>query len=50
MSAPPAWSLTGVVVAGDHHLVLLTILAQSSSPDTEPLVFHRSRFRRLLAA
>lgn len=53
ISGSSAWlecDIARIVEAGDHHLVLLTILAQSSSPDTEPLVFHRSRFRRLLAA
>ena len=50
ISGSSAWlecDIARIVEAGDHHLVLLTILAQSSSPDTEPLVFHRSAFGRL---
>ena len=35
------------VPAGDHTIVLLEICALGADPDTPPLVFHGSRFRRL---
>ncbi|CAM4345092.1 Flavin-dependent monooxygenase, reductase subunit HsaB [Mycobacterium basiliense] len=35
------------VAAGDHTIALLEICALGASPDTPPLVFHGSRFRRL---
>lgn len=31
--------------AGDHELVLLEVLAHDSTPELEPLVFHRSGYR-----
>jgi flavin reductase (DIM6/NTAB) family NADH-FMN oxidoreductase RutF len=34
---------------GDHTIVLLEIHGLKADPDTEPLVFHGSRFRRLVA-
>ncbi len=34
-------------VAGDHDLVLLEVLAHDSTPELEPLVFHRSGYRNL---
>ena len=33
--------------AGDHDLVLLEVLSIDSSPESEAMVFHRSRFRTL---
>ncbi|MFI9557549.1 flavin reductase family protein [Nonomuraea endophytica] len=33
--------------AGDHHIALLRVLALRYFPETAPLVFHGSRFRRL---
>ena len=36
------------VPAGDHDIVLLRIHGIRADPDTPPLVFHGSRFRRLL--
>jgi flavin reductase (DIM6/NTAB) family NADH-FMN oxidoreductase RutF len=36
--------------AGDHIIVLLRILGARADSGGEPLVFHRSRFRRLEAA
>ncbi|MDZ4265492.1 MAG: flavin reductase family protein [Mycobacterium sp.] len=38
------------VAAGDHTIVLLEICALDADPDTPPLVFHGSRFRRLAGA
>lgn len=35
------------VTCGDHDIVLLRIHGLSAAPDTSPLVFHASRFRRL---
>lgn len=35
------------VAAGDHTIVLLEICALGVAPNTPPLVFHGSRFRRL---
>lgn len=35
------------VTCGDHDIVLLRIHGLSVAPDTSPLVFHGSRFRRL---
>ncbi|MEU3509697.1 flavin reductase family protein [Streptomyces longwoodensis] len=35
------------VTSGDHDIVLLRIQGLSAVPDTSPLVFHASRFRRL---
>jgi flavin reductase (DIM6/NTAB) family NADH-FMN oxidoreductase RutF len=36
--------------AGDHLVVMLRIVALSTRPDVEPLVYHRSRLRSLRAA
>ncbi len=36
-----------VLPAGDHVIALLEVLGHFATPDSEPLVFHRSRFRRL---
>lgn len=36
--------------AGDHTIVLLEICGLGADPDTPPLVFHGSRFRRLAGA
>ncbi|ORB66002.1 flavin reductase family protein [Mycolicibacterium tusciae] len=36
--------------AGDHTIALLEICELSADPDTPPLVFHGSRFRRLAVA
>ncbi|MCV7299476.1 flavin reductase family protein [Mycobacterium barrassiae] len=38
------------IPAGDHTIVLLEICAVVADPDTPPLVFHGSRFRRLAVA
>jgi len=38
------------VPAGDHLVVLLRVDRIASNPDAEPLVFHGSSFRRLVAA
>lgn len=38
------------VPAGDHLIALLEICALGADPDTPPLVFHNSRFRRLASA
>ncbi len=35
------------IQAGDHIIALLEINALGADPDTPPLVFHGSRFRRL---
>ncbi|WP_040829892.1 flavin reductase family protein [Nocardia jiangxiensis] len=40
-------SLYRELPAGDHGIALLEIDALRADPDTPPLVFHRSRFRRL---
>ena len=48
----PAWldcSLHEEVPAGDHAIALLRIHGLLVRPDTAPLVFHGSRFRRLAA-
>ncbi len=37
------------IPAGDHMIALLEICALGADPDTPPLVFHGSRFRRLSA-
>jgi flavin reductase (DIM6/NTAB) family NADH-FMN oxidoreductase RutF len=37
------------LAAGDHTIALLEICATGTDPDTPPLVFHGSRFRRLAA-
>lgn len=37
------------VPGGDHLIALLEICALGADPDTPPLVFHGSRFRRLAA-
>jgi flavin reductase (DIM6/NTAB) family NADH-FMN oxidoreductase RutF len=47
-----AWldcSLYAEVPAGDHAIALLRIHGLLARPDTPPLVFHGSRFRRLAA-
>ena len=36
--------------AGDHDLVILEVLAHDSVPEREPLVFHKSTYRRLPAS
>lgn len=38
------------VQAGDHTIVVLEVCALGASPERSPLVFHRSRFRRLVGA
>jgi flavin reductase (DIM6/NTAB) family NADH-FMN oxidoreductase RutF len=46
-----AWlecSIHSELPAGDHAIVLLAIHALHAEPDRPPLVFHGSRFRRLL--
>jgi flavin reductase (DIM6/NTAB) family NADH-FMN oxidoreductase RutF len=35
--------------AGDHDLVLLEVLAHGARPELEPLLFHRSGYRRIAA-
>jgi flavin reductase (DIM6/NTAB) family NADH-FMN oxidoreductase RutF len=40
-------SIEGGMPAGDHDLVLLRVHALATDPVAEPLVFHRSTFRRL---
>lgn len=40
-------TLHAEVPAGDHDIVLLQIHGLRADPDTAPLVFHGSRFRRL---
>jgi flavin reductase (DIM6/NTAB) family NADH-FMN oxidoreductase RutF len=40
-------SVHGEMPAGDHDVVLLLVHAVDSRPDVAPLIFHRSRFRRL---
>ncbi len=42
-------SLHAEVPAGDHAIVLLAVRGIHAEPDTPPLVFHGSRFRRLAA-
>lgn len=37
------------VEAGDHVIVVLEIMALSFNPEVEPMVFHRSAFRELVA-
>lgn len=47
-----AWldcSLYAELPAGDHVIALLEIHGHLAIPDTEPLVFHNSRFRQLTA-
>ncbi|MCI2421424.1 flavin reductase family protein [Saccharopolyspora sp. K220] len=36
------------IPAGDHHIVLLRIAGLRTGPETRPLVFHQSGFRRLI--
>jgi len=38
------------VAAGDHTIALLEICSMGADPETPPLVFHGSRFRRLAVA
>lgn len=48
-----AWldcSIHAELPAGDHAVVLLEIHGVRAEPDAAPLVFHASRFRRLLAS
>lgn len=40
----------GEIPAGDHQIILLTILAVTVEPGEGPLVFHASRFRSLADA
>ena len=40
-------SISDIVPAGDHSVVLMMIHEVGHATDTEPLVFHRSRFRTL---
>lgn len=42
--------LDSEVRAGDHTIVVLEICALGADPETPPLVFHGSRFRRLAGA
>jgi flavin reductase (DIM6/NTAB) family NADH-FMN oxidoreductase RutF len=42
-------SLYQEVPAGDHHIVVLRVEAVSADPDIAPLVFHGSRYWRLLS-
>jgi flavin reductase (DIM6/NTAB) family NADH-FMN oxidoreductase RutF len=47
-----AWldcSVHSELTAGDHDIVLLQIHRLTADPRNEPLVFHSSRFRRLIA-
>ena len=47
-----AWlecSVHGELPAGDHAIVLLRIHGLRADPESEPLVFHGSRFRQLVA-
>jgi flavin reductase (DIM6/NTAB) family NADH-FMN oxidoreductase RutF len=41
--------LDGELPAGDHQIALLRIHAVQSAPEVAPLVFHGSRFRRLVS-
>jgi flavin reductase (DIM6/NTAB) family NADH-FMN oxidoreductase RutF len=46
-----AWfecSIEDQVVAGDHLIVVLSILDVGAAPECEPLVFHGSRYRRVV--
>lgn len=36
-------------IAGDHEIAVLLVIAAQASPDAAPLVFHASRFRKLVA-
>ena len=50
LAGASAWlecSLHRELVAGDHHLALLSVQRLAVDADTAPLVFHASRFRRL---
>lgn len=52
LSGATAWldcSIHAELAAGDHQLVLLRVEALDAEPSTEPLVFHGSRFHRLVA-
>ncbi|TQC44836.1 flavin reductase [Rhodococcus sp. WS4] len=40
-------SIYSEVPAGDHDVVLLEVHAMDTTPDTEPLIWHRSGFRSL---
>ena len=42
-------SIDQLVPAGDHTIVVLAISDIVINPDVEPMVFHRSAFRRLEA-
>lgn len=42
--------LVSEVEAGDHTIVVLEVCALGAAPERAPLVFHRSRFRRLASA
>jgi flavin reductase (DIM6/NTAB) family NADH-FMN oxidoreductase RutF len=40
-------AVTAEIPAGDHDIVLLSVLALRVRPDAEPMVFHGGSFRRL---
>jgi flavin reductase (DIM6/NTAB) family NADH-FMN oxidoreductase RutF len=46
-AAELACHLYAEMPAGDHIIALLLIAGVRANPDSEPLVFHRSRYRRL---
>jgi flavin reductase (DIM6/NTAB) family NADH-FMN oxidoreductase RutF len=51
LDGSPAWldcTLHAKVPAGDHDIALLRVEALHAEPDTAPLVFHGSRFHRLV--
>ena len=50
LSDTSAWLDTSIeqeIAAGDHSIVLLRVHAFGIDPEVAPLIFHRSRFRRL---
>ena len=50
LSGAPAWldcTVETELHGGDHDVVLLRVERMATSSDTEPLVFHGSRFHRL---
>jgi len=50
MHRAPIWLecvIEAEVPAGDHHVVLLRIISLDTHPDIDPLIFHKSDFRRL---
>lgn len=51
LAGATAWlecTLADELPAGDHTIALLQVTAAQATPETAPLIFHRSRFRQLV--